>query len=66
MVAQRVFGIAFGYENLIDHDQLRRDPVLVTLAGKFRAKRKGCTPPAGKSALNRLARRQTEEILCLD
>ena len=28
MVAQRVFGIALGYEDLIDHDELRHDPVL--------------------------------------
>ena len=35
MVAQRVFGIALGYEDLIDHDQLRHDPVLATLAGKL-------------------------------
>jgi hypothetical protein len=34
MVAQRVFGIALGYEDLIDHDQLRHDPVLAALAGK--------------------------------
>jgi hypothetical protein len=40
MVAQRVFGIALGYEDLIDHDQLRHDPVLATLAGKLRAKRR--------------------------
>ena len=36
MVAQRIFGIALGYEDLIDHDQLRHDPVLATLAGKLR------------------------------
>jgi hypothetical protein len=54
MVAQRVFGIALGYEDLIDHDQLRHDPVLAALAGKLRAKRKGCAPLAGKSTLNRL------------
>jgi hypothetical protein len=54
MVAQRVFGIALGYEDLIDHDQLRHDPVLATLAGKLAAKRKGCAPLAGKSTLNRL------------
>jgi hypothetical protein len=54
MVAQRVFGIALGYEDLIDHDQLRHDPVLATLAGKLEAKRKGCAPLAGKSTLNRL------------
>jgi hypothetical protein len=54
MVAQRVFGIALGYEDLIDHDQLRHDPVLATLAGKLEAKRQDCAPLAGKSTLNRL------------
>jgi Transposase DDE domain group 1 len=54
MVAQRVFGIALGYEDLIDHDQLRHDPVLATLAGKLEAKRRNCAPLAGKSTLNRL------------
>ena len=54
MVAQRVFGIALGYEDLIDHDQLRHDPVLAPLAGKLEAKRKGCAVLAGKSTLNRL------------
>jgi hypothetical protein len=54
MVAQRVFGIALGYEDLIDHDQLRHDPVLATLAGKLEAKRRTCAPLAGKSTLNRL------------
>jgi hypothetical protein len=54
MVAQRVFGIALGYEDLIDHDQLRFDPVLATLAGKLAAKRQNCAPLAGKSTLNRL------------
>jgi hypothetical protein len=54
MVAQRVFGIALGYEDLIDHDQLRFDPVLATLAGKLTARRKDCAPLAGKSTLSRL------------
>jgi len=54
MVAQRVFGIALGYEDLVDHDQLRHDPVLATLAGKLQARRRGCAPLAGKSMLNRL------------
>jgi hypothetical protein len=54
MVAQRVFGIALGYEDLIDHDHLRHDPVLATLAGKLEAKRENCAPLAGKSTLNRL------------
>jgi hypothetical protein len=54
MVAQRVFGIALGYEDLIDHDHLRHDPVLATLAGKLTARRRDCAPLAGKSTLNRL------------
>jgi hypothetical protein len=54
MVAQRVFGIALGYEDLIDHDHLRHDPVLATLAGKLAARRQNCAPLAGKSTLNRL------------
>jgi hypothetical protein len=51
MVAQRVFGIALSYEDLIDHDRLRHDPVL---AGKLTARRKTCARLAGKSTLNRL------------
>ena len=35
MLAQRVFGIALGYEDLVDHDELRHDPVLATLVGKL-------------------------------
>ena len=54
LVAQRVFGIALGYEDLVDHDQLRHDPVMATLIGKLEAKRAGCAPLAGKSTLNRL------------
>jgi hypothetical protein len=54
MVSQRVLGIALGYEDLIDHDQLRHDPVLATLAGKLTARRRNCAPLAGKSTLNRL------------
>jgi hypothetical protein len=54
MVTQRVFGIALGYEDLIDHDELRHDPVLAALAGKLEAKRKACAALAGKSTLNRL------------
>jgi len=36
MVLQRVVGIALGYEDLNDHDDLRHDPVLAVLAGKRR------------------------------
>src|SRR5690606_35180126 len=34
MVAQRIYGIALGYEDLDDHEELRRDPLLATLVGK--------------------------------
>ena len=54
LVGQRVFGIALGYEDLIDHDQLRHDPVMAVLGGKLTAKRADCAPLAGKSTLNRL------------
>ena len=60
MVAQRVFGIALGYEDLIDHEQLRHDPVLATLAGKLTARRQDYAPLAGKSTLNRLEHAPTE------
>ncbi len=51
---RRVFGIALGYEDLIDHDQLRHDPVMAVLGGKLGARRADCAPLAGKSTLNRL------------
>jgi Transposase DDE domain group 1 len=54
LVMQRIVGIALGYEDLIDHDQLRHDPVLAVLAGKLEAHRTDCAPLAGKSTLNRL------------
>ena len=54
LVGQRVFGMALGYEDLIDHDQLRHDPVMAVLGGKLAAKRADCAPLAGKSTLNRL------------
>jgi len=60
LVMQRVVGIALGYEDLIDHDQLRHDPVLAVLAGKLAANRAGCAPLAGKSTLNRLELSQAE------
>jgi len=63
LVAQRVYALALGYEDLNDHDQLRSDPLLAVLAG-----RRDCTGKqrkrtrdqgkalAGKSTLNRLER----------
>jgi hypothetical protein len=34
LVMQRVFGLALGYEDLNDHDDLRRDPMLAVALGK--------------------------------
>ena len=34
LLAQRVYGLALGYEDLNDHDNLRRDPLLATVVGK--------------------------------
>ncbi len=54
LVGQRVFGIALGYEDLNDHEQLRHDPVMGALLGKLEAQRSDCAALAGKSTLNRL------------
>jgi hypothetical protein len=61
LVAQRVYALALGYEDLNDHDDLRHDPLLAVLAGKKdplgqtrgRARDRG-KALAGKSTLNRL------------
>lgn len=61
LVSQRVYGLALGYEDLLDHDDLRHDPLLATMVGKadprgadrVRARDQG-KPLAGKSTLNRL------------
>ena len=50
MLAQRIYGLALGYEDLNDHEQLRNDPLLGLLSGK----RELDEPLAGKSTLNRL------------
>jgi Transposase DDE domain group 1 len=56
LVGQRVFALALGYEDVVDHDGPRHDPALAVLAGKLAARRKDCAPLAGKSTLNRLER----------
>ena len=50
MVSQRVYGLALGYEDLNDHDQLRNDPMFGLLSGK----KDPSEALAGKSTLNRL------------
>ena len=55
LVGQRIFGLVLGYEDLNDHDELRRDPTFAVLAGKVTAVlRTDCAALAGKSTLNRL------------
>lgn len=49
MVSQRIYGLALGYEDINDHEQLRNDPVFGVLSG-----REDLKPLAGKSTLNRL------------
>jgi hypothetical protein len=51
LVSQRVFGLALGYEDLVDHDDLRHDPLLGVMVGRVDAAER---PLAGKSTLNRL------------
>src|SRR5262249_34999961 len=46
MIGQRVFGIALGYEDLNDHDDLRHDPVMAVLAGELAAPGAGLGPRA--------------------
>ena len=61
LLAQRVYALCLGYEDLIDHDALRCDPLLAALVGKLdptgqdrkRASDRG-KALAGKSTLNRL------------
>jgi hypothetical protein len=51
LLAQRVYGLALGYEDLNDHEQLRHDPLLRVLSGKAEPDREAL---AGKSTLNRM------------
>jgi Transposase DDE domain group 1 len=50
MLSQRIYGLALGYEDINDHEQLRTDPVFGILAGRKELEE----PLAGKSTLNRM------------
>src|SRR5512143_2983137 len=61
LVAQRVYALALGYEDLNDHDDLRRDLLLAAVVGKTdpsgrtrQRRRDRGKALAGKSTLNRL------------
>lgn len=61
LIAQRVYGLALGYEDLNDHDELRSDPMLAVALSKDdvkgerrRREQDRGKALAGKSTLNRL------------
>lgn len=61
LLRQRIYGIALGYEDLNDHDELRHDPLLAMIAGKRHPegdhRRRSCDRGkalASSSTLNRL------------
>src|SRR5215813_11581482 len=60
LLAQRIYALALGYEDLNDHEELRHDPLLGLLAGKRELEE----PLAGKSTLNRLELTPVGEALC--
>ncbi len=69
LVAQRIYGLALGYEDLNDHEQLRKDPLMALLVGRtdllgddrVRERDRGC-PLAGKSTLNRLEQTPSSDV----
>ena len=54
LIGQRIVAIALGYEDVNDHDVLRRDPVLALFSDQLEAKHQDCAALAGKSTINRL------------
>ena len=61
LVGQRIYGLALGYEDVNDHEELRADPLMAVLLGKEdplgrdrRAEADRGKACAGKSTLNRL------------
>jgi hypothetical protein len=57
LVAQRIYALALGYEDLNDHDQLRQDPLLAVLVGK-----EDPTPSDGTDSPNRPAGTPREDF----
>jgi hypothetical protein len=62
LIAQRLYGLVQGYEDLNDHDQLRHDRMFAIAVGKLESEHSRCAPLAGKSTLNRLE--QAMQIEC--
>lgn len=71
LLAQRIYGLALGYEDLNDHEQLRRDPLLATACDKrdpsghdrFNPQDRGI-PLAAPSTLNRLELSNNKATRC--
>ena len=71
LLAQRIYGLALGYEDVNDHAQLRRDPLLATACDKpdplgedrFNPSHRGLAL-AGPSTLNRLELSNNRESRC--
>src|SRR5512134_2844400 len=54
LIGQRIVGLALGYEDVNDHDDIRFDPVLALWSNRLAPRRKSCAALAGKSTINRL------------
>src|ERR1019366_4792792 len=71
LLTQRIFGLALGYEDVNDHAQLRRDPLLATACDKkdplgedrFNPNHRGLAL-AGPSTLNRLELSNNRDTRC--
>lgn len=54
LIAQRIYGLIMGYEDLNDHEKLRQDPMFMVAVGKIIGSEKEIPVLAGKSTLNRI------------
>lgn len=54
LLSQRLYGLAHGYEDLNDHEQLRHERMFAVAVGKLESGHSRCGPLGGKSTLNRL------------
>jgi len=63
MLAQRIFGIALGYEDLNDHQSLRRDPLFQIISERgIKNDLPLASPPTLRRLENRIDRRALVEI----
>jgi hypothetical protein len=54
LLAQRIYGLIMGYEDLNDHEELRHDPMFTLALGKNISQENEVFTLAGKSTLNRI------------